>query len=105
MSTRCATGTVGTVISPGDDGPGLVGGRPDADDRQKRGAEPFLAELTLPEVRPLLEIALPLPPRSAQLRLAGSAWPRAKRYLAGRYHYRRSCPISVGSFWNYYHST
>jgi hypothetical protein len=55
----------------------------------KGGLEPFLAELTVPEVRRLLEIALPLPARSPQLRLAWSLWRRAKRHLARQSHRRR----------------
>jgi hypothetical protein len=47
-----------------------------------------LAELTVPEVRRLLEVALPLPYRSQELRLAWSLWRRAKRFQARRSHYR-----------------
>jgi hypothetical protein len=46
-----------------------------------------LAELTVPEVRRLLEVALPLHTGSAALRLAWSAWRRAKRLLARRSHF------------------
>ena len=46
-------------------------------------------ELTVPEVRRLLEIALPLTPRSIELRLAWSRWLRTKRQQARRSHYRR----------------
>jgi hypothetical protein len=56
---------------------------------RKKGTEPFLADLTVPAVRDLLEIALPLPPRSVALRLAWSDWRRAKRRQAQRSHYRR----------------
>jgi len=45
--------------------------------------------LTVPEVRRLLEIALPLPARSRELRWAWSLWRRNKRHLARRSHYRR----------------
>jgi hypothetical protein len=45
--------------------------------------------LTVPEVRRLLEITLPLPPCSMALRLAWSCWRRAKRFQARRSHYRR----------------
>ena len=38
------------------------------------GHEPFLADLTVPEVRRLLEVALPLPPRSREVRQAWSDW-------------------------------
>ena len=50
---------------------------------------PGLAELTVPEVRRLLEVAMPLPPRSVELRLAWSRWRRARRQQARRSHYRR----------------
>ena len=56
---------------------------------EKKGADPFLAELTVPEVRRLLEVALPLPYRSREQRLAWSHWRRAKRLQARRSHYRR----------------
>lgn len=56
---------------------------------RKRGLEPFLAELTVPEVRRLLEIALPLSSRSPELRLAWSLWRRAKRQQARQSHQRR----------------
>ena len=49
---------------------------------------PWLAQLTVPEVRRLLDIALPLPQRSPQLRLAWSDFRRAKRKQARRSHYR-----------------
>jgi len=39
-------------------------------------------------VRRLLEVALPLPYRSRELRLAWSLWRRAKRLQARRSHYR-----------------
>ena len=48
-----------------------------------------LAELTVPEVRRLLEIALPLSAHSPELRLARSIWRRAKRQLARVSHRRR----------------
>ena len=50
---------------------------------------PWLAQLTVPEVRRLLEIALPLPERSPELRIAWSDFRRAKRKQARRSHYRR----------------
>jgi hypothetical protein len=43
----------------------------------------------VPEVRRLLEVALPLPPRSAALRLAWSRWRRAIRLRVRRSHYRQ----------------
>ena len=49
----------------------------------------MLAELTVPETRRLLEVALPLPSRSVELRLAWSRWRRTKRLQARRSHYRR----------------
>jgi len=42
----------------------------------------------VPEVRRLLDVALPLPPHSPALRLAWSDWRRHKRWLARRGHYR-----------------
>ena len=44
----------------------------------ERGLEAALAELSVPEVRRLLEIALPLPPASVELKLAWSRWRRAR---------------------------
>jgi hypothetical protein len=43
----------------------------------------------VPEVRRLLEVALPLPPRSAALRLAWSRWRRTIRLRVRRSHYRQ----------------
>ena len=63
--------------------------RPLQSNGEKRGPEPFLAELTVPEVRRLLEVALPLPYRSRELRLAWSLWRRAKRWQARLSHSRR----------------
>ena len=60
--------------------------------RQKEGEKPpdrELAELSVPEVRRLLEIALPLPPRSHELRLAWSRWRWTERQQARHSHYRR----------------
>ena len=51
---------------------------------EKKGGPVFPAELTVPEVRRLLEVALPLPYRSRDLRLAWSLWRRAKRMQAHR---------------------
>lgn len=45
--------------------------------------------MTVPEVRRLLEVALPLPPRSPELRLAWSQWRCAIRFRVRRSHYRR----------------
>lgn len=45
--------------------------------------------MTVPEVRRLLEVALPLPARSPALRLAWSNWRRATRLRVRRCHYRR----------------
>ena len=56
---------------------------------EKETSDPELAELTVPEVRRLLDVALPLPPRSPELRLAWSQWRRARRLQARRSHYRR----------------
>lgn len=49
-----------------------------------------LAPLTVPEVKRLLEIVLPLPVRSPLARLAWSFWRRKKRQQARRSHYRRT---------------
>ncbi|MYC22222.1 MAG: hypothetical protein F4X62_12165 [Caldilineaceae bacterium SB0662_bin_25] len=54
-----------------------------------------MAELSVPEVRRLLEIALPLPPRSPPLRLAWSHWRRARRLQARQSHYRRRSLLYV----------
>jgi SRSO17 transposase len=48
-----------------------------------------LAGLTVPEVRRLLAIALPLPVRSPELRLIWSLFRRRKRFWARRSHYQR----------------
>ncbi len=55
---------------------------------QQETPDPWVAQLTVPEVRCLLEVALPLHPRSAELRLAWSRWRRAKRKQAKRSHHR-----------------
>jgi hypothetical protein len=47
-----------------------------------------MAELTVPEVRRLLEIALPLPSRSNELRLAWSFWRRTKRQQSRHSFYK-----------------
>lgn len=49
----------------------------------------------MPEVRRLLDVALPLPPRSALLRLAWSYWRRAKRLQVRRSHYRRRAQLAA----------
>lgn len=43
----------------------------------------------MPEVRRLLEVALPLPHRKRELRLAWSLWRRTKRWQARLSHSRR----------------
>ena len=63
------------------------------------GPEPFLAELTVPEVRRLLDVALPLPPRSPELRLAWSNWRRAKRQQARRSHSRQRIQRPLRALW------
>ena len=65
-----------------DDGSRLARLHPLQSHGEKRRPEPFLAELTVPEVRRLLEVALPLPYRSRELRLAWSLYRRAKRWQA-----------------------
>jgi hypothetical protein len=72
-----------------DDGSRLACLRTLQSDGEKGGPELFLAELTVPEVRRLLEVALPLPYRSPKLRLAWSLWRRYKRWMARRSHFRR----------------
>jgi len=42
------------------------------------------------EVRTLLEVALPLPPRSVALRMAWSRWRRRKRKQTRDSYYRRA---------------
>ena len=71
------------------DGARLVSFRPRESHGENRRPEPFLAELTVPEVRRLLEIALPRLERSRELRLAWSLWRRAKRLQARHSHARR----------------
>jgi len=58
--------------------------------------------MTVPEVRRLLEVALPLPARSLELHLLWSDWRRAKRLQVRRSHYRsrerrRQDPIAFDS--------
>jgi hypothetical protein len=95
---RCASGRVGTAPSrvpcgrrPGSPPFGARrGGKKDA---------PELAELTVPEVRRWLDIAMPLPPQSTALRLSRSHWRRAKRLQARRSHYKRrgeTLPVVIG---------
>jgi len=61
--------------------------------RRGAGGNGDLAEeligLTVPEVRRLLEVALPLPPRSRAARLAWSRWRRRHQACAKRCHYQR----------------
>jgi len=47
-------------------------------------------DLTVAEVRALLDTALPLPPRSPQLRQAWSRWRRAQRQCARDSHQRQA---------------
>jgi hypothetical protein len=51
----------------------------------------------VPEVRRLLVVALPLPPRSNAFTLAWSEWRRAKRQQAERSHYRRAGTVPFSS--------
>ena len=73
--------------------------------RKKNATEPFLAELTVPEIRRLLAVALPLPPRSPELRLAWSNWRRAKRLQARRSHYRRHLQLDLRNYHSFYNSS
>ena len=66
--------------------PGWV---PSAVKQRKRGAESELAERSVPGVRRLLEVALPLPSHSPELCLAWSRGRRAKGQQARRSPYRR----------------
>lgn len=52
--------------------------------------DPELAELSVPEVRRLLDIALPLPRRSPELRLAWSRWRRGASWAEAGIHRNRS---------------
>jgi hypothetical protein len=54
-----------------------------------------LADLTVPEVRRLLAVALPLPPRSVAVQLAWSCWRRKRRLQARRSHYRRRAALRL----------
>ncbi len=64
----------------------------------RRGNKTGLAVLTVPEVRRLLEIALPLPDRSSRERFAWSLWRRTRCLQVQRSHYRhRRWPQYVGS--------
>ena len=83
------------------DGSCVVGCDSPQGSRRKRGRVPFLAPLTVREVRRLLEIALPLPSRSLEFHLAWSSWRCAKRLQARRNHTRSrllalSIPLSNG---------
>jgi SRSO17 transposase len=64
--------------------------------REKNGGDQ-VEELTVPEVRRLLEVALPLASRSARELLAWSYWRRRKCYRARFCHYRhRQWPKYAG---------
>ena len=78
-----------------DDGTCIARLAPSPTQPEKGGLESFLAELSVPEIRRLLEIALPLPPRSSPLRLAWSLWHRARRHQARQCHCRRLSQLSV----------
>ena len=52
------------------------------------GKNAVLANLTVPEVRRLLEIALPVPAPSRRERFAWSLWQRTQCLQAQRSHYR-----------------
>src|SRR5260370_7465734 len=72
-----------------DDGPCLAGQHQAPRAGKKSSAIDELADLTVPEVRRLLAIALPLPVRSPEVRLAWSLFRRRKRWGARQSHYRR----------------
>jgi hypothetical protein len=57
----------------------------------KKGAlDADVAEVTVAEVRALLEVAMPLPPLSKELRMTWSQWRRRRRQDARRSYYRRT---------------
>lgn len=56
---------------------------------QETAPDPEESPLTVPEVRRLLEGALPLPPQSVAFRLAWSSWRQRRRQQARRSYYRR----------------
>lgn len=66
---------------------------------REKGSEPLLAELTVPEVCRLLEVALPLSPRATKLRLAWSHWRRAKRQQARRRRHRRRAVMPTSALY------
>ena len=72
----------------------MRGLRPRAGALPKKGAlhveAAELAELTVAEVRALLEVALPLPPRSIALGMAWSRWRRRKRKQTRDSYHRRA---------------
>ena len=72
-----------------DDGPRLAGEYQATGAGKKSSTTDELAGLTVPEVRRLLAIALPLPVRSPEVRLAWSLFRRKKRLWARQSHYRR----------------
>jgi hypothetical protein len=81
---RSATGTAGTATSPSPCW--RRSGWPTSGwwEEKKTGLE----DLSVPEVRRLLEVALPLPERGVRERLAWSYWRRRKCYRARLCHYR-----------------
>jgi len=62
---KCAIASLVSAYHAIDDGTCLAGFDSTQTQSRKRGLEPFLAELTVPAVKRLLEIALPLPARSS----------------------------------------
>ena len=62
---------------------------------EQTAADAELADLTVAEVRVLLELALPLPARSPELRRCWSRWRRHKRELSRRSYRRRVSPATT----------
>lgn len=78
MNVRSLAGTVSTVMSPYRSW-STRSWRQFGSQWGKNLPDPEMAELSVPVVRRLLEIVLPLPLRSPELRLAWSQWRRARR--------------------------
>jgi hypothetical protein len=97
VPVRCASALLRAVV-PGSRLAGRVCPARIAGSRQRktgRQEKTALANLTVPEVRRLLEIALPLPAPSRCERFAWSLWRRTQCLEAQRSHYRHH-------FWPWY---